>query len=68
MQSEIDYLGVFAAKLTELLRKLESGSYAVVERGGMRQYKVPQRDKPAPLQKERLRCVDAGPIQQPFNS
>lgn len=49
---------MFAAKLTEVLRKLESGSYAVVERGGMRQYKVPQRDKPTPLQKERLRCVE----------
>lgn len=54
-QAEAEYLILYAEKATEVLRRMEAGVYGMVERGGVRQFKVPQRDRPGALQAERLK-------------
>ncbi|KAG1664996.1 hypothetical protein FOA52_014676 [Chlamydomonas sp. UWO 241] len=54
LTAEGEYLVAYATKVTEILRRMEAGTYGVVERGGLRQFKVPPRDKPSPLATDRL--------------
>ena len=55
MQVEAEYLINYAEKVTEILRRMEAGVYGMVERGGVRQFKLPLRDRPGALQAERLK-------------
>jgi len=57
MKAELDYVVSYAEKVTEVVRRMEAGVYNVTERGGLRQYKVPPRDRPAALDSERLRFL-----------
>ncbi|GAX74811.1 hypothetical protein CEUSTIGMA_g2258.t1 [Chlamydomonas eustigma] len=57
LKKEIHYLMSYAEKVTEVLRTMETGVYGVIERGGLRQYKVPLRDRPGALQADRLRYM-----------
>jgi kinesin family protein 7 len=38
---------------------MEAGVYGMVERGGVRQFRVPQRDRPGALQGDRLRFISS---------
>jgi hypothetical protein len=44
LQAEGDYLVSYADKVTEILRRMETGVYGVVERAGLRHFKVWQMD------------------------
>ncbi|MEW5297601.1 MAG: hypothetical protein WDW36_000802 [Sanguina aurantia] len=56
LRKECDYLSVYAERITELIRKMESGAFPVRERpgSGTRSFQIPARDRPAALDSARL--------------
>lgn len=54
LQQELDYLAGYAERVTGILRHMEAGTYGVVERGGLRAFRLPARDRPPALDGGRL--------------
>lgn len=54
LQAEVEHLAAYAERVTEVLRRMESGVYPVVERAGVRAFRLPARDRPAALDTTRL--------------
>ena len=57
LQEEVEYLVAYGDKATDLLKKVEGGSYPVTEKGGLRAFKIPQRDRPGALHGDRLKTL-----------
>ncbi|GFR47924.1 hypothetical protein Agub_g9726 [Astrephomene gubernaculifera] len=55
LMTELDYLASYCERVTELVRRMESGVVPVHERGnGVRAFRLPQRDRPPRLEGSRL--------------
>jgi kinesin family protein 7 len=54
LQAEIEHLAVYAERVTEVLRRMEAGVYPIVDKAGVRAFRLPARDRPAALDGTRL--------------
>ncbi len=60
-QSELDYLAQYAERVTEVVRRMESGVVPVHERGGgLKAFRLPPRERPPRLDGSRLMVLRVG--------
>lgn len=45
LQAECDHLAAYCERVTAVLKNMEAGVYEVVERGGLRAFRLPPRDR-----------------------
>lgn len=60
LQAELDYLALYAERVTEVVRRMETGCVPQMDRGnGLKAFKLPMRERPPRLDGERLKVLSA---------